>query len=379
MGVSPTTRDTFFFSCVSSGLRRWGCPAPTRTIPQRPTTRCTASKFVVAATAWLTRHPERSWSRAHAAAPGCPSALANTVFCTRREKMIIAAMTPVSTPSGSIHHWPPQSMPRRKNTTAESTTAPIISGHRSLSCLVWILSACHIWPRCSLPACRLAARAAFLSALPPSLFAMPHRIRGTCGGREPRPRPPGGQARRPRGVRPAPTPPGESGPTARQDSRRLLCGGALRGQVLEIGRHVLPPVAEGLHEELARAVRGADQRPGHDARETDLPGLVGQFDELLRLDPAVDRVVERTGPQVLGDGEDVAARGVQVAHRLDHLVRGLAHPQDEVGLGDQPEVAGGTDDIQGTLIPERRTDPLEHPRHGLEVVCQHLGPGLEHL
>src|SRR5699024_8308994 len=58
-----------------------------------------------------------------------------------------------------------------------------------------------------------------------------------------------------------PPTPGESGPTARQDARRLLCGGALRGQVLEIGRHVLPPVAEGLHEELARAVRGADQRP----------------------------------------------------------------------------------------------------------------------
>src|SRR5699024_2481024 len=163
---------------------------------------------------------------------------------------------------------------------------------RSLSCLVWILSACHIWPRCSLPACRLAARAAFLSALPPSLFAMPHRIRGTCGGREPRPRPPGGSgpptpggpagADPSGGGRPAPPPPGGSGPTARQDARRLLCGGALRGQVLEIGRHVLPPVAEGLHEELARAVRGADQRPGHDARETDLPGLVGQFDELLR-------------------------------------------------------------------------------------------------
>ena len=43
----------------------------------------------------------------------------------------------------------------------------------------------------------------------------------------------------------------------------------------------------------------------------------------------------RRGPQVLGDGHDLGAGVVQVAQRLRHLVPGLAHAEDQVGLGHQ--------------------------------------------
>ena len=41
--------------------------------------------------------------------------------------------------------------------------------------------------------------------------------------------------------------------------------------------------------------------------------------------------------------------------------------------------AGGGDHVQGALVAEGRTDPLEDPGHGLDVVGQHLGARGEHL
>ena len=73
------------------------------------------------------------------------------------------------------------------------------------------------------------------------------------------------------------------------------------------------------------------------------------------------------------------ARVVQVAQRLRDLLAGLAHAEDQVGLGDQAEVAGLGDHVERAVVAERRPDPLEDPRHGLDVVGEHLGPGLEDL
>ena len=61
------------------------------------------------------------------------------------------------------------------------------------------------------------------------------------------------------------------------------------------------------------------------AGEADLLGLRLQLDELLRLDPALDRVVARRRPQVLGDRDQLAAGVVQVAQRLADLGALLAH------------------------------------------------------
>ena len=115
------------------------------------------------------------------------------------------------------------------------------------------------------------------------------------------------------------------------------------------------------------------------AGEADLVGLVLELDELLGLDPPLDRVVPHGRAEVLGDGDQLAAGVVQVAQRLADLLAGLAHAEDQVGLGDQAEVAGLGEHVERAVVAERRADPLEDPRHGLDVVREHLGPRLEHL
>ena len=102
------------------------------------------------------------------------------------------------------------------------------------------------------------------------------------------------------------------------------------GRARLAGRH-------GLLVEPAGAVGRAHERTGHHAGEPDLVGLVLQLDELLGLHPALDGVVPRGGPEVLGDGDQLAAGRVQVAQRLADLLAGLAHAEDQVGLGHQAE------------------------------------------
>ena len=71
--------------------------------------------------------------------------------------------------------------------------------------------------------------------------------------------------------------------------------------------------------------------------------------------------------------------GMQVDQRLADLLAGLAHAEDQVGLGDQAEVARLGDDVERAVVAERRPDPLEDPRHRLDVVGEHLGTALEDL
>ena len=79
------------------------------------------------------------------------------------------------------------------------------------------------------------------------------------------------------------------------------------------GRLAAARCLDGLLVEPPGPVRGAHQRPGHAPRRSrSAQRLVAQLDELLRLDPALDRVVPRRGAQVLGDRQQVAAGVVQV-------------------------------------------------------------------
>ena len=103
------------------------------------------------------------------------------------------------------------------------------------------------------------------------------------------------------------------------------------------------------------------------------------LDELLGLDPALHRVMPHRRPQVLGDGDDVAARVVKVGQRGADLVGRLTHAEDEVGLGDQAVVARRGQHREAALVAERRTDPLEDARHRFDVVRQHFWARLENL
>jgi hypothetical protein len=81
----------------------------------------------------------------------------------------------------------------------------------------------------------------------------------------------------------------------------------------------------------------------------------------------------------LGDRDQVAAGRVQVVQGGRHLLAGLAQAEDQVRLGDQSRGAALGDHPQGAVVGERGPDPLEDPRHGLEVVREHLGRRREDL
>ena len=94
---------------------------------------------------------------------------------------------------------------------------------------------------------------------------------------------------------------GTAGPTC-EHRFRLLCAGALLGELGHRRRRRAAVVGHGLGVEAPRAIGAADQRPGHHAREADLLGGPSMLDELLRLDPPFHRVVARRRAQVLSDG-----------------------------------------------------------------------------
>ena len=119
-------------------------------------------------------------------------------------------------------------------------------------------------------------------------------------------------------------------------------------------------------------IRRPHQRPGQHAGEADRLREPLVLDELLGLDPALHRVVAHRRPQVLGDGDDVAAGLVKVGQRGAHLVRRLTHAEDEVGLGDQPVVTRRGQHRKAALVAERGPDPLEDARNGFDVVRQHF-------
>ena len=83
--------------------------------------------------------------------------------------------------------------------------------------------------------------------------------------------------------------------------------------------------------------------------------------------------------QVLGDGDDVAAGGVEVDKCGADLLDGLAHTEDQIALGNQTEFARRGQHIETALVTKRRTDPFEDPRNRFEVVCQHFWPRFEDL
>src|SRR5699024_275502 len=76
---------------------------------------------------------------------------------------------------------------------------------------------------------------------------------------------------------------------AGDDARGFLTGGLVRIEVEEVLRDLAAELPHRLRPELPGAVGGADHRPGHDGEEAHLLGGGRERDELLGLDPAVDR------------------------------------------------------------------------------------------
>src|SRR5665648_933831 len=126
---------------------------------------------------------------------------------------------------------------------------------------------------------------------------------------------------------------GDVGEAALKQRGGLLAGRAVRGrnEMRQLLWYGTAPALHGLGPEASRAVGRTHQRPTHDALVADLLRQVRPPDELLRLDPTVDRVVARRRPQILRDGDEIGASVVQVLQRLLDLTLVLAHAQDQVG------------------------------------------------
>src|SRR6266508_913535 len=241
-GAPPATRVCFLASAASRFFTRLGWPSPTRTMPGRPTTRCTMSAFLVTATAGVTVQPRRSVCSADAAAPVWPSIWLYAAFSTLRPKTIVTTRNAIATPSGRrISRCPTSTKTARMPRKIPASTSPTLGSDFLVS---WYAD------RICLSLLVFSAGASFLAI---STFSP---VVSTCCRRGPR-------------------------------------------------LHSLTVQPTG-------PVRRTHEWPGHDTGEPDLLRLVLQFDELLRPDPPLDRVVPHRRTQVLRDRDDLAAGVVQV-------------------------------------------------------------------
>ena len=145
----------------------------------------------------------------------------------------------------------------------------------------------------------------------------------------------------------------------------------LLGDLKASGTHTLGP-------QQTRTVGGTHEGTGHDASEAHLLGLGGHLDKLLGVDPAVDRVVQGRGTQVLRERQQVTTRLVQVAHGGTDFLARLAHTQDQIRLRDHAAVVGTPDHRKRTIIVKGGANLLEDTRHRLQVVREDLRAGLDH-
>src|SRR4051795_9613352 len=149
----------------------------------------------------------------------------------------------------------------------------------------------------------------------------------------------------------------------------LRHGGLGRGRA---GRH-------RVGVQTAGSVRRPDQWTAHHPEEAERARLGLELYELIRMHPALDRVMARGRSEVLRDGEQVARDVAQVAHRRADFFAGLAHAENEVGLGDEASGVTLREHIERALVAERRADALEDARHRFQVVREDLGLRVEHL
>ena len=92
------------------------------------------------------------------------------------------------------------------------------------------------------------------------------------------------------------------------------------------------------------------------------------------LDPPLHRQVVRCWPQVLPDGDDIDTdRGKVEQHTID-LVGRFTHTQHEARLRHKACRLGSRQHAQAARITSRRPNRSLQPRHGFDIVIEHIGP-----
>ncbi len=135
---------------------------------------------------------------------------------------------------------------------------------------------------------------------------------------------------------------------------------------------------DGLLVEPAGAVRRAHQRARHDAGEADLVGLVLELDELLGLDPALDRVVPLGRPEVLAHNVETVPRifkRIRPAFRYDRSLDVLTQARD-YGLVTKSNLILGMGETREEISLAMRD--LHDAGCELVTITQYLRPSLLH-
>ena len=83
---------------------------------------------------------------------------------------------------------------------------------------------------------------------------------------------------------------------------------------------------------------------------------------------------------VLADRDDVASRLREVAQRVGHLLGALAHAEDEIGFRDLllAQARHDPERLERPVVVEGRPDSRVQASHGLEVMREHVRPGVDH-
>jgi hypothetical protein len=139
---------------------------------------------------------------------------------------------------------------------------------------------------------------------------------------------------------------------------------------------------QGCHDlpvQQSSTIGGSHQRPRHDTNKAQRFSFVLQFDEVVRVNPAIDRVMVRRWTQVLRNREDLATSAQQVAHYGGDFRARFTKSEDQIGFGDEASAPSGSEHVEGPLKTKSRPDSPENRWDGLRVVSQHLRSTVEDL
>ena len=130
---------------------------------------------------------------------------------------------------------------------------------------------------------------------------------------------------------------------------------------------------------LVRVVGTADERTGFDVDEAHVEGGLFQVAELVGMVVADHRRVLRGRSEVLTDREDPAPDAAQIAEGVEQFAVLFAESDHDAGLGRNVRRVGARsiEQFERARVAAAGARHPVQPRHGLRVVIQHVGPGVE--
>src|SRR5688500_4753397 len=129
---------------------------------------------------------------------------------------------------------------------------------------------------------------------------------------------------------------------------------------------------------LFGVIRAAHERTGFDMPNPARFALKLPRVELVGMDPPLNGEVLPGRLEVLAEGEDVAGDGDEVVDDGVDLVRLLAEAEHDAGLGDEPLLFGGLEELERAVVLRLRADALVEARDRFHVVVQDLRTLVEH-